>query len=216
MKKKFLLLTLTLIAVTGCRTRPLPISYTLTTLPEVGMQATAGVGERLVTQALARSVPVLAIQTDQPIGDYLVLKGRYQQSQQNTEYATFPNVKMRKISDNGNHSNDLFFFEKDKGTKVLCVSRRSCAEVEYITEYATSYSPQSLQQTLLYNGKIGNRITLSYREFSQDLARPAFTNEVAYDLSESKILGYKGARLEVISATNTELTYRVVAGFDAR
>lgn len=69
------------------------------------------------------------------------------------------------------------------------------------------------QQELLYNGKIGNRVALGYREFSGDLARPAFSNEVSYDLSESTTLGYKGARIEVIKATNTEITYKLVSGF---
>ena len=41
-----------------------------------------------------------------------------------------------------------------------------------------------------------------------------FTNEVSYDLGESKVIGYKGARLEVISATNTNITFKVVSDFD--
>jgi hypothetical protein len=45
------------------------------------------------------------------------------------------------------------------------------------------------------------------------VARPAFSNEVSYDLSESTILGYRGARIEVIKATDTELAYRLVSGF---
>jgi len=58
-----------------------------------------------------------------------------------------------------------------------------------------------------------NRIALGYREFSGDIARLAFSNELSYDLSESAILGYKGARIEIIKATNTELTYKVISGF---
>lgn len=71
----------------------------------------------------------------------------------------------------------------------------------------------SLQQTLLYNGKIGNRITLAYRELQNNIARPAFSNSVEYDLSESNVIGYKGARLEIIKATNTEITYRILSDF---
>jgi hypothetical protein len=79
---------------------------------------------------------------------------------------------------------------------------------------ATSYAPSRTQKTLIYSGKIGDRITLGYREFKNDIARPAFSNDVAYDLSESTVLGYKGARLEVLKATNTEITYKVIAGFN--
>ena len=45
------------------------------------------------------------------------------------------------------------------------------------------------------------------------MARSAYSNNVDYDLAESTIVGYKGARLEVVKATNTELTYRVLSGF---
>lgn len=71
----------------------------------------------------------------------------------------------------------------------------------------------SFQQTLIYSGRIGDRITLGYREFSNNMARPAFNNDVEYDLNESKIVGYKGARVEVIKATNQEIKYKVLSNF---
>jgi hypothetical protein len=37
------------------------------------------------------------------------------------------------------------------------------------------------------------------------MARPAFNNDVEYDLSESKLIGYKGAQFEVIEASNRAL-----------
>lgn len=70
------------------------------------------------------------------------------------------------------------------------------------------------QQTLLYSGRIGNKINISYREFSNNLARPAFNNEVEYDLSESNVIGYKGAEIEIIEATNRMIKYKVVRNFN--
>lgn len=72
----------------------------------------------------------------------------------------------------------------------------------------------SFQQTLIYSGKVGNKINIGYREFSGNLARPAFNNEVEYDLSESKIIGYKGAKLEIIEATNEYIKYKVLRNFN--
>lgn len=71
----------------------------------------------------------------------------------------------------------------------------------------------SFQQTLIYSGKVGNRVRLGYREFSNSIARPAFNNDVEYDLDQSKILGYKGARIEVIEATNDHITYKLLQNF---
>ena len=73
----------------------------------------------------------------------------------------------------------------------------------------------SFQQTLLYNGRVGNKINIAYRESSGNLARPAFSNAVEYDIAESKTIGYKGARLEIIEATNELIRYRVLENFNA-
>jgi hypothetical protein len=75
----------------------------------------------------------------------------------------------------------------------------------------------SFQQTLIYNGKVGNKLNIAYREFSANHARPAFNNSVEYDLTESNIVGYKGAQIEVIEATNRHIKYKVIRNFnDAR
>jgi len=75
-------------------------------------------------------------------------------------------------------------------------------------------SSDTFQQTLIYSGKVGDKINVGYREFSGSIARPAFNNEVEYDLSESKVIGYKGARIEVIEATNQYLKYKVLENFN--
>ena len=59
-------------------------------------------------------------------------------------------------------------------------------------------------------------VTLGYREFSNDTARPAFNNDVDYDLKNTKIIGYKGARIEVIEANNQNITYKVLSNFNSR
>ena len=72
----------------------------------------------------------------------------------------------------------------------------------------------SFQQTLIYSGKVGNKINISYREFSNSLARPAYTNNVEYDQNESKIIGYRGARMEVIEATNEIIKFKLIQNFN--
>ncbi len=72
----------------------------------------------------------------------------------------------------------------------------------------------ALQQTLIYSGKVGDKINISYREFSNDVARPAFNHDVEYDLSESMTIGYKGAQIEIIEATNELIRYKVLRNFN--
>lgn len=76
-------------------------------------------------------------------------------------------------------------------------------------------SQDTIQRTLIYSGKVGNKINIGYREFSGNLARPAFSNSVEYDLTESSTIGYKGALLEILEATNRSIKYRVISNFNA-
>jgi hypothetical protein len=68
----------------------------------------------------------------------------------------------------------------------------------------------SMQYELIYSGKAGTVIKVVYREFSNDLARPAFSQELQYDLNESKIVKFRKTTIEVIQATNQEITYKVL------
>jgi len=73
----------------------------------------------------------------------------------------------------------------------------------------------AIQRTLIYSGKSGSKINVGYREFSGNMARTAFNNNVEYDLSESNQIGYKGALLEIIEATNRFIKYKVLSNFNS-
>jgi hypothetical protein len=68
---------------------------------------------------------------------------------------------------------------------------------------------QTFRQELIYLGRSGDELSFKYREFSGSLARPAFSADLKYDLSESQTIGYRGARIEVIEAGNQIIQYRV-------
>ena len=68
-----------------------------------------------------------------------------------------------------------------------------------------------LQKEIIYLGIVQNVLTLRYREYWKKMSRPAFDQDLRYDLSLSKIVGFRESRFEVIEATNTHLTYRVLS-----
>ena len=74
-------------------------------------------------------------------------------------------------------------------------------------------APDSVKKELLYDGRTGATVHLSYREFVRDFARPAFTQELSYDISTDHVIGFRGARIEIIDANNTSIRYRVLSGF---
>jgi hypothetical protein len=71
----------------------------------------------------------------------------------------------------------------------------------------------NFQQEFIYSGKSGNVVKFTYREFTNDMARPAFNQDVQYDLTESNEIGFKGARFLVLNATNTKLEYKLISAF---
>lgn len=73
--------------------------------------------------------------------------------------------------------------------------------------------PDGIKRHLIYNGKVGGMIKFTYREFYADIARPAFTQDIQYDLSESNIIGFKGAQFEIINASNVKIDYKILSSF---
>lgn len=82
-------------------------------------------------------------------------------------------------------------------------------EEQCTKRYKFSNYGQTFRQELIYLGRSGDELSFKYREFSGSLARPAFSADLKYDLSESQTIGYRGARIEVIEAGNQLIRYRV-------
>jgi hypothetical protein len=185
----------------GCASKRPSASFTF---PEIGSVATKGVGENLLMQGTGQLVQDLVVPQDEVIGAFTLRKGIYPFEAENSK-----RIKFKR------EGQDVYFLKADNTICVDGDKKEQCSAIQYslITKLSKK-SANSFQRTLLYNGKIGSRITLAYREFNDDMARAAFSNEVAYDLSESMILGYKGSRIEIIKATNTEITYKVLSGFE--
>jgi len=91
---------------------------------------------------------------------------------------------------------------------------RSSKPIEYKTELTLILPMKYLKQEFIYNGKVGNAIKFTYREFIDDVARPAFTQDLQYDLTESSVIGFRDLRIEILSATNIKIEYKVLAYFD--
>ena len=72
----------------------------------------------------------------------------------------------------------------------------------------------SFKYELLYQGITKGSLKLSYREYINDFARPAFFQDVTYDLdSTPTTITFRTVRIEVLSANNNQISYRVLSGF---
>ena len=67
---------------------------------------------------------------------------------------------------------------------------------------------------LLYQGISGNVVSLLYREYVDDLARPAFQQDLSYTLAPAGAteVSFRGTRLRIHSADNNRIRYEVLSG----
>lgn len=88
--------------------------------------------------------------------------------------------------------------------------------IKYEAIQKIKYNEDSFKYQALYQGKIGNRVKISFREFKNDMARPAFTQDIEYQLKSNKptIIGFKGLRIKIIKATNLNITYSVIKDYN--
>ncbi|MFZ3052287.1 MAG: hypothetical protein WA099_02685 [Sulfuricurvum sp.] len=79
-----------------------------------------------------------------------------------------------------------------------------------------TYDMDSFKYQALYQGRIDNKIKISFREFKDDMARPAFTQDIEYELNKSgdTIVGFKGLRIKILKATNMDITYSVIQDYN--
>jgi len=96
------------------------------------------------------------------------------------------------------------------GSQPAREEHRIPSEICDVDQSTISNSEDSFRKELVYLGRSGDTIQLAYREFYNNMARPAFSNSVQYDLAESDVIGFQGARFKVLSATNTLFSYVVM------
>jgi|TARA_B110000263_G_scaffold133338_1_gene115837 hypothetical protein len=73
-------------------------------------------------------------------------------------------------------------------------------------------SPTFIEE-FIYNGRVNNALKFVYRQYSGDHIKPAFTQDVQYDLDQSNIIGFKDLKLQVTEATNTNIRYILLDNF---
>ena len=192
--------------------------------PPIGVVSTAMVGDKMLEQGKYEKIDAIRLSRTVSVGmlgSYTFTPGIYQKYGQNSEGeffnpGNFPGsgqVHKSALAD----PFQVMLLEND-GTTLCAVTVfhvKACEpDVAVQRLKMPSATADTFQQTLIYNGRVGNKINIGYREFSGNLARPAFSNEVEYDLKELKTFGYKNAVIDVIEATNQYIKYVVRRNFN--
>ena len=72
------------------------------------------------------------------------------------------------------------------------------------------YTDDSFMEELIYTGRSGTTVHISYREYKKDFARPAFFQELRYDIAQSNIIVFKQYKIKIIEATNEYIKFIVL------
>lgn len=220
-----LLATLT-ISLSGCVTvagnyRP---ATTDISEPPLGVIATANVGDTLLRQGRLALHDAIFLRQDVDVGTfgaYTLRRGYYLRIGEDAQSEFYQPGR----SDGGGAIVKAALADPPKAVQAYKGDNRLCVVTVFNVSTCTSQAEferttrpaataHSFQQTLIYSGRVGARIRVGYREYSNNLARPAFNNDVEYDLKDSTVIGYKGARIEVLEATNEYIKYRVIRNFN--
>jgi len=149
-----------------------------------------------------------------PAGDYILVarteKGSYYQSQSGVVLrslgisTTWPKGGI--FLSPGPDSTASAYWENDFGMRA-----RGALDHPQVSEVPTNeLSGTGFRSQLIYAGTTKGAISITYREFKNEFARPAFSTDLTYDLSEGEEVGFRGARIRVLSATNTTIRYVVI------
>lgn len=221
--KKISLIFASTMLLAGCANKP-AYNYVPQTssfsMPPLGEIMSVNVGDHMLKQGVSVQRAVLHVLQPSEIGNYDIPSGVYQKIGEDEKFHYFQG-----FSGQTNFITVGLFnipaadasLRLEKKTNKMCILRNieftMCGTISVKIEDEVVSDNASFQQTLIYSGKIGNTLNLGYREYSSSLARPAFNNDVVYDLSEGNIIGYKGSQIEVIEATNKKITYKVISNF---
>jgi hypothetical protein len=215
MKSIFIILVLFL--MTGCTTVRYNGADTFVKevdYPEVGKEITVYVGDYLIQKGTIIEEDVLVVYETIDGALYDIPAKKYPQIgfDQTQDFYSAAGVVRGGISD----PVQALALRKQEGSELCVITifgGSACYEGEYERKKRLSERGNSFQQTLIYNGRVGDKINIGYREFTNNTARPAFNNDVEYDLSSSSTIGYKGAFIEVLKADNSSITYKLIRNF---
>lgn len=107
-----------------------------------------------------------------------------------------------------NKSVELCYLEREN-SHVNCTPTDLLRRTDLLHSKIPMDKKDSFKKEIIYTGVSQKTITFIYKEFVDNLARPAFTTELKYDISDDGMIGYKGARFQVINAGNTGIKYKV-------
>ncbi len=204
--------------------------------PEIGVESTAGPGEAAYSETLdltptidedyfvlesdlapdhglvaGRKLLALFVQRNSPLAMAGLTHGKYAACVKETlKIGTFSQSMKRYLCFqdlNNDLALDSVFYRK--------VDKPKITPAKYQVRKESRPDPRAERRTmrgeLLYQGSGGGVLRLLYREYSNSLARDAFSQELSYDLESTgpTTIFFRGCEIEILEAGNRGIRYIV-------
>ncbi|MEC8847725.1 MAG: hypothetical protein VYB93_00430 [Pseudomonadota bacterium] len=117
----------------------------------------------------------------------------------------------------------ICFFDQDKDgifeygkypSGVAYLDYTPSSPIAYSRSDVMSESSDSFSYELILTSANDSEIKLTYREFSGNMARPAFYQDVTFTIEGlPQVIQFRTARIKIKSITNNSINYKILAGF---
>ena len=78
--------------------------------------------------------------------------------------------------------------------------------------FQTADSVRGKKKELIYQGRQEDTLRFIYREYINDIVRPAYDQTVEYNIGVDDMVTFRGMKIQVMDANNQEISYRIISG----
>ncbi|WP_227818215.1 hypothetical protein [Nitrogeniibacter aestuarii] len=205
----------------GCASTP-RFNFQDVSYPPINQTSTAYLGDRLMMQGRGFQTDIVDVSTLR--GKYAIIgEGAYCRVPGTDTFFNFGSRPIVFLNFLGGSRGSTNKFTYKPATNEVCLDDMwsGCfgsefGSIKYRSDAVCS-DPNAQQKIIEYNGKAGEVLNFTYREYFGSRMNAPVTTNFTMDQSEGDVIIYKGARMKVIRATNQEIEYVVLKNFnDAR
>lgn len=232
MSRTFLAVTIICMSLIGCASAPANIyspQAEVVSIPQVNAEADAEIGQTIIAKAFRKAYPGISLPSgvtegrSGTFGQIRIHSGvLYLYSEdENGKYYRDPHAEWG-TGNVWNSTGGGIFVPRDSAKPsvnfhmnlITGFDLGKIPSVGITNATYEAWDTDSFKRELIYSGISQNTVSILYREFKNDFARPAFSQELKYDLAQGNEIGFRGARFQVIKATNTGIRYKVLRPLD--
>jgi len=217
MKKIIFLLSFSLLISCGSSVKIIQPKYEEETTPKINELNSKEIGETLILDLKAFVYDAIKVTKGSKSSTYYI-KSEITES----NYVLKSQTKNHYLYQSDTFSTNGIAIPKNGGPEKIFIWETPNSvstydlkdKIEYKKTKVFEPKKNNFKREFIFNGKTSNNLKFTYREYVDDIARPAFTQDLQYDLNESNIIGFKGLRIEIVKATNTNIEYKVLNNFN--